>query len=321
MHVSFKILAILALTALVAVSGGLYAYAGVYGINAVLKRGGTVFATVSPADSRISPAMRLALQPEPPAVRPLPFDWRSLKPGFEIAEMPVMAGDIEVDRILLARVVPTHFRFQVMTHPAGNRDLDDWMRISGASLIINGSYFDRYGQPDTPLKSAGRQLGPTNYKATHGVFTVTNGVVNIHDLLKQDWQPLLEKSDDAMVSYPLLLSEDGSTRVKSDRRWLAARSFVALDQTGRVIFGTSQDGFFSLERLGVFLKSTPLDLKIALNLDGGPLGCQAIAVQDFTRNFCGDWETQTKGDEIILLQRVFGQKKWGLPIVLAVFPK
>ncbi|MGL4637792.1 MAG: phosphodiester glycosidase family protein [Beijerinckiaceae bacterium] len=304
-----------------AVFGGLYAYAGLYGINAVLKRGGTVFATVTPTDNRISPSMRLALLPEPPSAEAGAFTWTAAQPGFEIAEMPVMAAGKEVDRILLARIAPSSFRFQVLMHRAGNRDIDDWMRITGAQLVINGSYFDRHGYPDTPLKTNGQQMGPVPYKAAHGIFSVTNDSVTIHDLLNQDWRPLLEKSQEAMVSYPLLLSEDGTTRVKSDRRWLAVRSFVALDREGRVVLGTSKDGFFSLERLGMFLKSTPLDLRIALNLDGGPLGCQAIAAPGLNRSFCGEWETQTKGDEIILLQRVFGQRRWGLPIVLAVFPK
>jgi Phosphodiester glycosidase len=300
---------------------GLYAYAGMYGVNAVLKRGGTIFLTVTEDDARISPSMRLALKRPPPVVKAAPFEWRQLLPGFEVSEMPVVAETAEVDRFLLARIDPKLFRFEVLTAPAGYKDLDRWMAKRKAALIINGSYFGRRGEPDTPLKSAGQQLGPSEYQATHGVFTVKGLDVAIADLQNERWQDRLGNAEHAMVSYPLLLAADGSVRVKSDRRWLANRTFVALDRQGRIVIATTKEAFFSLERLGHFLKEAPLDLTIALNLDGGPLGCQAIDIAGFKRSFCGPWETQTTGDDIKLLRPLIGNANWGLPIVLAVFPK
>ena len=94
-----------------------------------------------------------------------------------------------------------------------------------------------------------------------------------------------------MVSYPLLLAPDGSSRVQADARWLANRSFVAQDRTGRIVLGTTVDAFFSLERLASFLRAAPLDLVVALNLDGGPVACQAVMSESVRRDFCGKWET------------------------------
>ena len=122
-----------------------------------------------------------------------------------------------------------------------------------------------------------------------------------------------------MVSYPLLLAPDGSSRADGDRRWLANRSFVGQDGAGRILLGTTKEAFFSLDRLATFLKAAPLGLTAALNLDGGPVACQAIAVADYRRRFCGRWETQTTGDRIKLLGWRFGS--WALPVVLAVVPK
>jgi Phosphodiester glycosidase len=314
-------LAVTTLGVIIIVFVGLYAYAGLYGINAVLKRAGTIFLTVTEDDPRISPSMRLALKQPPPEVRAASFDWKELQSGFEVAEMPVIAGLVEVDRFLLARIEPKKFRFEVLVAPAGYKNLDDWIKESKAALIINGSYFSRRGEPDTPLKSRGLQLGPDTYQASHGIFTAKGMDVAVADLLKQPWQDRLRDAEHAMVSYPLLLAPDGSVRVKSDRRWLANRTFVALDKQGRVVIATTKDAFFSLERLGSFLKDSPLDLNVALNLDGGPLGCQAINFSGFERSFCGPWETQTTGDNIKLLRPLIGNAKWGLPIVLAVFPK
>jgi len=88
-----------------------------------------------------------------------------------------------------------------------------------------------------------------------------------------------------------------------------------------VIFGTTAEAFFSLDRLAAFLRASPLDLRIALNLDGGPVACQGIALNGYRRDFCGDWEMKTEDGELRLLQRVMGNQRWGLPIVIAALPR
>jgi hypothetical protein len=164
--------------------------------------------------------------------------------------------------------------------------------------------------------------GPADYVAKHGAFVVSTASVGIRDLARQDWRTALDGADHAMVSYPLLIGADGQSRSKGDARWLANRSFVAEDSAGRIILGTTRDAFFSLDRLAAFLRAAPLDLKLALNLDGGPIACQAITFKDFRRDVCGAWEMATEGNELKLLTPLLGQKRrWSLPIVLAVVPK
>ncbi len=85
---------------------------------------------------------------------------------------------------------------------------------------------------------------------------------------------------------------------------------------GRVIFGTTADAF-SLERLAAFLRAAPLDIRIALNLDGGPVACQGIELPGYRRDFCGDWQMKAEGGELRLLQRLIGHRRCGLPIVIA----
>ncbi len=317
--------ALLALTVVGASLGAVAFYSkhGLYGVNVLLRRGGSYFVTVTRDDPRLSPSMRLGLQNPLPTVTSSAPEWTLRSPGLETAELPVLTeSSLEVDRILLTRIDPSLFRFEVLTAPAGNVDLGDWVKDRRPSVVVNGSYFDAKGYPDTPLKSRGVAQGPSQYTATHGVFAArADGRVSIEDLRQQPWQPIVSGATDAMVSYPLLLSPDGSTRVRSDARWLANRSFVAKDRSGRIVIGTTKEAFFSLERLGLHLRQAPLDLAIVLNLDGGPLACQAVRAPGFERDFCGDWETQTSGENIILLKRVIGQRRWALPIVLAVFPR
>jgi hypothetical protein len=299
----------------------LYAYAGTYGFNVIFRRGLWVNVTVAPDDARLSAPMRLALRDPSGAVTAGPLAWRGIATGFEVGELAVIADGSEVDRILLARIDPAHFRFVVRNAPAGNRDLDGWMRELGAALVINGSYFARDGMPDTPIVSAGARLGPRHYIANHGAFVASPRSVGVRDFAGLDWHIALRGAEDAMISYPLLLARDGTRRVKADPRWLANRSFVAEDHDGRIILGTTAEAFFSLERLAGFLRAAPLDLAVALNLDGGPVACQGIALNGYRRSVCGHWELSARDGRLDLLTPVFGTVRWSLPIVLAVLPK
>ncbi len=284
----------------------LYAVAGAYGFNVLFRRGVWVGITVAPDDARLSPSIRLALRDPAIAAEAGPLDWQSVAPGFEVAELAVMAQGDEVDRIALARIDPARFRFVVRSAPAGNRDLGDWMRALEAVLVVNGSYFSRDGTPDTPIVSAGARLGPRHYIANHGAFVASARSTGVRDFASLDWHIALRGAEDAMISYPLLVGRDGTSRVKADPRWLANRSFVGEDHQGRIVVGTTADAFFSLERLGNFLRDAPLDLAVALNLDGGPIACQGIAFNGFRRDQCGWWELATQDGRSKLLTPVFG---------------
>jgi hypothetical protein len=300
---------------------GLYAFAGTYRLNVVFRRGVWLGVTVAPDDARLSASMRVALRDPSGAMAAGPLAWHAIAPGFEVAELAVIADGHEVDRISLARIDPARFRFAVRNDPAGDRDLEAWMRELGAALVINGSYFSRDGTPDTPIVSAGVRLGPRHYIANHGAFLASAHSVGVRDFASLARHIALRGANDAMVSYPLLLARDGSSRVNADPRWLANRSFVGEDHDGRIILGTTADAFFSLERLARFLREAPLDLAVALNLDGGPVACQGVALNGFRRNICGRWELAARKDRMDLLAPVFGRVRWALPIVLAVFPK
>src|SRR6185437_12516469 len=215
---------------------GLYAYAGTFGVHVLLKRNMMVWRTVTPDDPRLSPAMRLALRDRSVRATAGAFAWRTLEPGFEVAELPVIAEGAEVDTISLARVAPDRFRFIVRNQPAATRTADDWMQALGAVLVVNGSYFSRHGTPDTPTVSAGTRLGPHHYVANHGAFVATPNAARVHDLVGIDWHIALQGADDAMVSFPLLVGTNAADRIHADWRWLANRNFVGQDSAGRIIF-------------------------------------------------------------------------------------
>ena len=290
---------------------------GSYGVHTVIRNGIAYWQPVSVDSPRLSPSMRLALTSAPVAIAGK-YAWQTISPGFEVADLPAIANGQEVDHIYLARIDPAHFRFVVRNGSDGDRDLDRWMAQLGAALVVNGSYFSRFGGPDTPFLSDGTLLGPKDYDAKAGAFVASSTFTGIRDLAHEDWRTAFQGADNAMVSYPLLV-RDGASGVAHASRWLANRSFVGQDGAGRIIIGTTTDAFFPLDRLAHFLLEAPLGLTMALNLDGGPVACQGIALNGYERKTYGRFELEAEGDHAQLLTRCYGSA--GMPMVLAVYPK
>jgi hypothetical protein len=302
------------------IAGGIYWHGGLYGFNKVWRRGISVWTASGPDDPRISPSMRLAVTGAIPEVTSGDFSWREIRPGFQVGELPVLAGGREADRILLARIDPVRFRFAVKNRASGDKDLQGWMKLLGAALVINGSFFSKHGMPDTPLLSDGVRSGPAAYDAAHGAFVASGSSAGVEDLATKHWSTAFAGTDNAMVSYPMLIGSDGNSRVRSSN-WLANRSFVAQDADGYILLGTTLDGFFSLSRLADFLRQAPLNLKSALNLDGGAVACQGISLDGFVRDQCGKYDVRNVDGQFRLLVPLFGKRRAPMPIVLAVFPR
>jgi hypothetical protein len=310
-------LLVVVLAVLVLSLGGLWLYHP-YALRAFLHGRAGYWIEVGRDDPGLSPSIKRALREAPPA-SPGKLEWRMIREGLEAGELAVMVDRSEVDRIILARIAPAKFRFEVRNEPSGNLNLDAWMTGLGAAVIINGSYFAPNGEPATPVLSLGRPLGPAAYDAKAGAFVASAVFAGVQDLAKQSWQDAFNGAHDAMVSYPLLVSSDGVSRVASSQ-WLASRSFIGQDSDGNIVLGTTLDGFFSLDRLASFLRQSPLRLKLALNLDGGPIACQGISLDGFERRACGKWEVRV--DDARIRRLVYNSlERPTLPIVLVAFPK
>lgn len=291
-----------------------------FGPQLVLRFGGLIWLPINTHTFWIPKSLALALQDPPPTATPGAMTWKSIAPGFEVVELPALVGRDEVDRVLLARIDPKYFRFAVRNDPTGRSHLDDWLARSGAALVINGSYFSSAGTPATPILSDGRLLGPVDYVAQHGAFASGAEGARLYDLAKLDWRMTFRDAEAGLVSYPLLVAPGGRTDRVPASGWLANRSFIGADRSGRIILGTTKGAFFSLRRLANFLRVAPLNLDKALNLDGGPVACQAIRLKGYERKTYGHWEVRVEGGHA----RVIPPWPWGtppMPNVVLVFPK
>ena len=284
-------------------------------------KGGRGWPEVSRHDIRLSSSMRLALSGKVPLVHAGAFAWRTLKPGFEVAEVPVLSDRGEVDRLYLERIDPSLYTFSV--HNEANRrwTIGDWEKqLPQAALIVNGSFFAPDRKPDTPFISNGQNLGPSVYDARAGVFVAGPAGAHVVDLTDgAGWQAAVQGADTAMVAYPLLIGKDGQSHVTVTSDWLANRTFVAQDETGYIVIGSTKEAFFSLAREADFLRAALPDLSIALNLDGGPVACRSLRIGGVHSVHIARWEAQTHGDKVWLLNWFAGESD--MPVVLAVTPK
>lgn len=308
-----------ALIVCVALIAAWHGYEAWVGASPIIRRGGVVYFSVR-QDAPVLPAsVRTALEQPEVAATPGEVAWQSLGPGFDIAEQAVTVDDVEVERLFLTRVDPALYEFSL--HIAADRDLDAWMRDLKPAALINASYYDPQGAPATPVHVDGQLLGPTLYEAQHGAFIAAPGAAHIVDLAGQDWRTAFGAAPTALVSYPLLLAEDGTDRAP-DSRWLASRSFLAEDTEGRIILGSAPRGFFTLHRLAVFLRASGLGLRSALNLDGGPVACQGVDFGGATRRVYGRVEVQVDSADGPLRVLPSSRDIHALmPIVLAVYPR
>jgi Phosphodiester glycosidase len=281
--------------------------------------GGTFGIPISNHSFWLPRELRLALSDPVPEAAPGPLVWTKAADGFDTAWLDVMVGGKAIDAIGLARIDPSRHRFSILQEPSGKNHLEDWMRETGAELIVNASYYDRAGKPATPVVNEGVVSGPLDYQSSHGAFAVTASKCEIADLRTSKWPDVFKGAEAGLVSYPLLLSADGTKRTVASQ-WLANRSFIGVDQQGRVIIGTTRSAFFSLDRLALFLKIAIPELKAALNLDGGPVASQAIAAGDVRRTMHGRWELQAQNGHGRLLPVSFIMTA-PMPIVIAVFSR
>ena len=255
------------------------------------------------------------------------FQWEEHLPGFYTTLVNVEFHDQLVDRIMFLRIDPERYSFAVHC----NTDLlfiDDWLDTLDAIAAVNGSYYQRqpnYGEPYMPMLIDGERRGANPYKSSHGAFlfepvhpdSTRVKVIDykggrVADIENQGYKG-------GTASYPTLVDFEGIVRAKKNPKWRASRSFIGLDESGYLILGNTQGGFFSLHRLGIFLRSLE-DPKFtyALNLDGGPPACMGVKAGSFEYLQFGIWESNDASGEEVLYWNDKNYKEWAIPIVISV---
>jgi uncharacterized protein YigE (DUF2233 family) len=222
------------------------------------------------AQPAVTPAIRVTLlathTPSPTPTRNEEV-WCAAGLGIEVLRMVAYANGVE-ERLIVARVDARRVALRVLYDPQAPRSVREWQSASGAALVVNGGFFDEDYRATGLLIADGRAFG-RSYRGFGGMFFLRKGKPDIQSLRAQPYRPD-PAIRQAVQSFPMLVVNGRRVPPIEDGERRNRRSFVAIDQSGRVLLGVTQMAQWTLNDLADFLANTPaLRIRHALNLDGG----------------------------------------------------
>ena len=231
---------------------------------------GTAIPTATASGALLTPT---PLQP-PPSPTAADRGWVQRDPGLEQRRIDLtnQNGDL-IETLHILRIDTNHYRFDVRYDPAVPRSLSEWAALTGAQVVINGSYYSRDEErifANGLLIIDGLPIG-YSYGAFAGMLAVTHQRPELRWLAQQPYdpgEPLLA----ALQSFPLLIKPGGELGFPSENEdnLMARRTAIGQDVHGRMLLMVAPQGYFTLHKLSQSLFKSDLELDIAVNLDGGP---------------------------------------------------
>jgi hypothetical protein len=201
-----------------------------------------------------------------------PDTWAEITPGLEIRRIGI---DSSESGVALVRIDLGRHNLRVIYQPDSPLTVAKWQAQTGAEAVINAGFF----QPDHTsaglIISDGVSAGVSfdtisaRYYEFGGMIGVSSNSVDIRALSRAPYDPA-EHLDQAVQGLPMLIDQGVPVAFSLPER-AALRTFVALDDQGRLILGVIPGKLMSLIGLRDWLASLA-DPRIvsALNLDGGP---------------------------------------------------
>jgi uncharacterized protein YigE (DUF2233 family) len=194
--------------------------------------------------------------------------WKPAMTGVEY-----MLAEISVNErkewVLMARVDPSQVNMRVHYDPSQPKSAREWQQLTQAGLIINGGFFNDKNQVTGLIIADGESSGRT-YRGFGGMFSVgQDGAPALQWLREQPFRAN-ENIAQAVQGFPMLVVNGERVSPMDDNGERNRRSFVAIDEQGRVLLGVTQMAQWSLTDLADYLANTEsLSVVSALNLDGG----------------------------------------------------
>lgn len=222
--------------------------------------------------------------------------WRELAPGLEFAtlrgEPYCRSGSTTIAAL---RLDPARVRLRVRHYTAepGKRPLDitEWQRRSGALAVFNaGQYYGDYSymgllagggevfsRRQHPTYRAALVAGPRRGGARARVLDLAEEGLRADSL---DWAEVAQSF--------MLFDRAGTVRVRRSDQ-VANRTAVGEDARGRLVVLTTEGGY-TLHDFARLLQRLPLDLALAMAMDGGREAELVVSAGDFRYASFGQWE-------------------------------
>lgn len=199
-------------------------------------------------------------------------DWTVVDQGIDFKQ--VVVADELFD---IVRIDSDQAQLSIAVDEVEPKTVSDWQTTLGATVVINGSYFDEQYNLVTRTVVDGVTYGPL-LSGTTGSFTRRG----------QQWviAPGGDMTEWGIQSYPLLLL-DGVVQQVSTSLDTAQRSVIATDSNGNIYFIICEYGVLTLSELATTLNQlTDPTLVGALNLDGGT--STGLTIQSDTLQYVDD---------------------------------
>ncbi len=170
------------------------------------------------------------------------------------------------DDLVIYRFDADAFNFG-FRHSSTSKLISEWQAgLPTADLVINGVYFQEDESPTGILIAQGRRIGKRTIDVTRsGLIELAPRPSIVEISTSTDLGGLTE----AAQSYPFLI-KDGQPAIDQDSGLTARRSFIGLDQNGRVYIGIVPSRLISLKYLATELQTLGIPWTDVINLDGGP---------------------------------------------------
>lgn len=247
----------------------------------------------------------------------LDYTWQTIGKGLSFTRLEVLENNEIVESLVVVRIDPNLNSFRLF-HGAP-RKISEWLECSNATILFNGSYFTSQGQPCGLVLIDEKTYGPLKNSAMRGMFvaeprgvspdlpraTILDLTAAPIDIKKLPWTQ-------GLMSFPLLLDSRGRIRVKKTDLQ-AQRTVICTDRKGNILVCHSAGDYFTLYELAKFLKSSSLDIDMALNLDGGSKAQILINTPDFNLSSPSYLEQSAR--------ELFDREASILPTVIGVFPR
>jgi uncharacterized protein YigE (DUF2233 family) len=247
----------------------------------------------------------------------LDYTWQNIGKGLSFTRLEVLEKKEIVESLEVVRVDPNLNSFRLFH--GSPRKIWDWQEYTNAAILFNASYFTSQNQPCGLVLIDEKTYGPLKNSAMRGMFVAEpRGVspdiprATILDLTAAPVNLQKLPWTQGLMSFPLLLDSRGRIRVKSSELQ-AQRTVICTDHKGNILVCHSAGDYFTLYELAKFLKSSSLDIDMALNLDGGSKAQLLINTADF--KFASPSYLEQSAREL------FDREASVLPTVIGVFPR
>jgi hypothetical protein len=244
-------------------------------------------------------------------------EWTALAPGLELrvlkASRPSRVGD---ELIVVARIDPRYHEFALAVSAARDkqrRTARDWAQRERFVAAINAGMFRAAGDglPVGFTRAGGVTLNP-GLTADRGAFAFS--ATHAPRLLDRDCDPLgmpaLNRYTDVLQGIRMISCNGRNVWAEQPKEWSMAA--IATDAAGRVLFIHVRSPY-SVHTFTQMLMASPLGVKRAMYLEGGPEATLFVHVGDVVVERIGSYETgfHENNDNVIA---------WPLPNVIGVRP-